>query len=126
MNAPIDFQIAANHATCRLTGPGGLDELIAQTCQAIADARAQQITRLLVDTTGLTGITSLSTFDRYAIGERLAAAAESRLTIVFVARAELIEPQKFGITVARNRGLIAEAFTTEAEALAWLLKSESR
>jgi hypothetical protein len=37
-----------------------------------------------------------------------------------VARAELIDPQKFGVTVSANRGLVSNIFTTEGEALAWL------
>jgi hypothetical protein len=37
-----------------------------------------------------------------------------------VARAEMIDPRKFGVTVAANRGLMSDIFTTEAEARAWL------
>ena len=37
-----------------------------------------------------------------------------------VARAEMIDPQKFGVTVAENLGLITDVFTLQAEALAWL------
>jgi hypothetical protein len=37
-----------------------------------------------------------------------------------VARAEMIDPEKFGVTVAANRGLVSNIFTTELEARAWL------
>ena len=37
-----------------------------------------------------------------------------------VARAEMIDPNKFGVTVAANRGLVSNIFTTETEARAWL------
>jgi hypothetical protein len=37
-----------------------------------------------------------------------------------VARAEMIHPHKFGVTVARNRGLVSNIFPTESEARAWL------
>ena len=77
-----------------------------------------------MNTTGLTGITALSTFDRYQIGEELATAAEGQVRVALVARAELIDPERFGITVARNRGLTADVFTTDAAALAWLLLPE--
>ena len=33
----------------------------------------------------------------------------------------MLDPDRFGITVARNRGLFANVFTSETEALAWLL-----
>jgi len=37
-----------------------------------------------------------------------------------VARPELIDPEKFGRTVAANIGFATEVFTTEQEALLWL------
>lgn len=37
-----------------------------------------------------------------------------------VARVEMIDQGKFGVTVAGNRGLIADVFMTEGEAVAWL------
>jgi hypothetical protein len=37
-----------------------------------------------------------------------------------VARAEMIHPQKFGVLVAANLGLVSNIFTTEVEARAWL------
>jgi len=42
-----------------------------------------------------------------------------------VVRAEMIDPEKFGILVARNAGLDANVFADEAEALSWL-KSDTR
>jgi hypothetical protein len=38
----------------------------------------------------------------------------------FVAKAGMIDPQKLGVMVARNFGAIADAFTSEADAVAWL------
>jgi hypothetical protein len=35
----------------------------------------------------------------------------------------LIDPARFGVTLARNRGLMLDVFTSEAEALAWLRES---
>ena len=40
-----------------------------------------------------------------------------------VAPSELIDAEKFGVTVARNNGLLADIFTSEQEALLWLQKS---
>ncbi len=37
-----------------------------------------------------------------------------------VAPPEMITPDKIGITIAANRGLRSEIFTTEAEASEWL------
>ena len=41
--------------------------------------------------------------------------------VALVARSELIDPQKFGATVARNRGFHADVFVSEDLAVTWLL-----
>ena len=46
--------------------------------------------------------------------------ARGSLRLVMVARAEMIDPRKFGVTVAANRGLESNIFPTEAEARDWL------
>jgi len=40
--------------------------------------------------------------------------------MAMVIRAEYIDPEKFGVTVARNSGLNTDVFAQEPEALAWL------
>jgi hypothetical protein len=40
-----------------------------------------------------------------------------------VVRPELMDPERFEVTVARNRGLVGNVFHSEKEALAWLLES---
>ena len=126
MNAPESFQIAEGFAIYRPTGDVSLQEAISLVSQAITFARDSQISRLLVDSTKLTGFGPLGTVDRYMIGEQLAHAARSSLRLAMVARAELIDPQRFGVTVARNRGLDNDVFTSEAEALAWLLDLKAK
>jgi hypothetical protein len=37
-----------------------------------------------------------------------------------VVKPETFDPRKIAITVAANRGFIADAFTTEEDALRWL------
>jgi hypothetical protein len=37
-----------------------------------------------------------------------------------VVRPELIDSERFGVIVARNRGLVCDVFTAEADAVAWL------
>jgi hypothetical protein len=40
---------------------------------------------------------------------------------VLVVNQEMIDPDRFGVTVAMNRGLNGNVFSTEEEAIAWLL-----
>ena len=45
--------------------------------------------------------------------------------MAMVVPATLIDPEKIGVTMARNRSFIAEAFDSEADALACLLGSSN-
>jgi hypothetical protein len=40
--------------------------------------------------------------------------------VALVARPELIDPQKIGVLMAQNRGVLGDVFTNEADALLWL------
>jgi hypothetical protein len=87
---------------------------------AIAFARAQAIHELLVDTSSLTGFDSPSISQRILFIEKWMRAAGGRVRLALVARPEMIDPQKFGVTAALNRGLIADVFVSEADAVTWL------
>jgi hypothetical protein len=104
----------------RPIGSASFDEAVSRVRAAIAIARSKGARELLVDTTALTGFLSPDTFQRYFAAVAWAAEAAGSLRLAMVARAEMIDPQKFGVTVAANRGLISNIFTTEAEARAWL------
>src|SRR5262245_7223926 len=104
----------------RPVGSVSFDEAVAWVRAAIAAACANQAGDLLVDTTALTGFPSPGTFQRFLAAVAWAEEAVGRLRLAMVARAEMIDPQKFGVTVAANRRLVSNIFTTEAEARAWL------
>jgi hypothetical protein len=89
--------------------------------RAVVYCRENGIRRLLIDTTKLTGFEPVGTAERFKIGERLADEAMAAVKIVIVVRPELFDPERFGVLVARNRGLVLNVFSSEAEALTWLL-----
>jgi hypothetical protein len=75
--------------------------------------------RLLVDFTLLqNNPTTLQRYDYGMIASRLSPYVGRAAAL---AQAVYIDPEKLGVTVARNRGLPAEIFTDRAKALAWLL-----
>ena len=74
----------------------------------------------MVDTTALTGFRSPGTFQRFLAAVAWSDEAKGGVRLAMVARAEMIHPQKFGVTVAAGRGLVSNIFTTEVEARAWL------
>ena len=59
-------------------------------------------------------------FERFLAAVAWAEESRARVHLALVARAEMIHPQKFGVLVAANLGLVSNIFTTEVEARAWL------
>jgi hypothetical protein len=121
MNPPEYFHMAINHASYRPLGQVSLQEIISLIGTAITYSCEQQIRRLFIDTRQVTGINSLTIFERYTFSEGLALCASSYIKVVLVIKPYLIHPERFGITVARNRGLNINVMASESEALDWLL-----
>ena len=88
--------------------------------QAIAFARDRRIPKLLINCTELVGFPSPTLPQRYFMVRGWAKTAQGLVQVVMVIRPEMIDPEKFGMTVARNAGMMADVYTTELEALAWL------
>jgi hypothetical protein len=114
------FVMEMGRGLFRPVGSASLDEAVAWVRAAIAVARSNQARDLLVDTTALTGFPSPDTFQRFLAVVGWAEEARGGLRLAMVARAEMIDPEKFGVTVAANRGLVSNIFTTEVEAREWL------
>ena len=106
----------------RMAGDTPLPQAVMRATEAIALARARGIRKLLLVTNTLTGFKSPSVLQRYQMVHEWAAAADGVVRVALVTRQEMIDPSKFGITVATNIGFIADVFSDEAEALAWLAR----
>ncbi|WP_425614563.1 hypothetical protein NA78x_004436 [Anatilimnocola sp. NA78] len=97
-----------------------------QAVEAVAEGIRYAVTqpeirRLLVDSSGLVGFPLPTMLDRYDMGLAwVKAAGTSSIRMALVARPELIDPKKFGVLVAANRGVAGNVFDNEAAALAWL------
>jgi len=120
LNEPNGFITEGRRGLYRPTGSVSFDEAVALVRAGIAAALAKQIREFLVDTTALTGFASPDTFQRFLAAVQWAEEAGGQLRLAMVARAEMIDPQKFGVTVAANRGLVSNIFPSETEARAWL------
>jgi hypothetical protein len=124
MSPPDFFQLKDGYAIFRPLAEVTLEQAVDMTSAAIAFCRDHDIRRILVDITKLSGFGPPSTVQRFLMAERFAADAQSRVIGALVAKPDFIDPQRFGVTVARNRGLINNVFTCEAEAVKWLLAEE--
>lgn len=91
-----------------------------QLCMAaVTWAREQKCSDMLVNVYGIVGIENITTFMRYEVAVAWAQAAGS-LRVALVVPDNLMDPQKFAMLMAHNRGVNGDVFTTEAEALHWL------
>ena len=102
------------------TGERSLVEAEALIADAIAACRDRGISRLLVDATGMTGVPVPTLVERFLIAEEWAQASDGDVVLALVIAAEYIHPRKFGVSVAADRGMVTDVFTSRAEALGWL------
>ena len=120
MNLQLQMEQMSGYLAARFIGvaaPGeGLQqfELIAEHCKLTNNDK------LLIDTTGFDVKVTLA--DRFLLGERLEIFARYRIKVVFVSRPEQLDPRKFAVMVAQNRGVNVDAFTDLQAAEEWLLK----
>lgn len=120
MDKPEAFEVRGDYALFRPTGQCTLKQAVDWVTSAIAFAREQRIRKLLAVTSDLSGFQSPSVGERYYFIKEWAQAARGFVRLAIVARPEMIDREKFGVTVAANSGLISDIFVSEQEALAWL------
>ena len=104
------------HPVCRVTFERGV-ELITQ---ALLRARALGLEDIVVNISGLSGFEPPGVFERYDMITKWVRCVRTCLRVAFVVRSEFIDSQKIGMLIAQNRGLSAEVFDSETDALAWL------
>jgi hypothetical protein len=76
--------------------------------------------RVLLDMRGYLG--TLTITDRYELGNFGGHLQGLVGRMAAMARSELVDPQKFAVRVAQNRGLNVELFIDPEEAVRWLLR----
>jgi hypothetical protein len=126
MKVPEHFEVNEGYCCYRLSGHGQLAVAASQVIEVITYAREQGMHRLLIDTTGWTGHKSPDTLERYNVAQAFAEAARSQVKVAMVIRPEMMDPEKFEVTVAKNRWLVGNVFDSEKDALAWLLDPAAR
>jgi hypothetical protein len=92
--------------------------LLKQVCDTAAE---KQVNKILVNGLAVDG--ELSTVERYSLGVEVAAYVRQRQMhprIAFVGQPPAIDG--FGVRVGQNRGLTAEMFSSQQDALNWLDK----
>ena len=114
------FEMVDGIACLRLAGSYRFEAATALVTAALTHAFMQRQDRLLVVATDVVGFDSPGVPARHEMMRHWAAAAQAWVRLAIVVRAELIDPEKFGVIAARNFGFVTDVFEAEREALDWL------
>jgi hypothetical protein len=127
----VDFESRKHYLRATVRGAFTLRAAQDTYDEAIKAAVASGHTRILIDANGVTGMPTQD--ERYMLG--LFVAAEQRILsaktppvdvkVAFLGRQPLVDPNRFGETVAVNRGANVKVSEQLEEALAWLGVSAS-
>jgi hypothetical protein len=119
------FEERKGYALAHISGIATLEQATAAVDRALHRARTQGIRRLLVDVCDLSGFPSPSLADRYFISRGWAAIASGQVELAVAMQPHLIDPDRFGVMVATNEGMRANVFSSQIEALEWLLSGRA-
>ena len=111
--------LAARFVGVSVRGEGSRQfELIAERCKRTHN------NKLLIDITRHEYEVGeqISLMDRFFFGERLEIFARYGIKVAFFSRPEQLDPRRFALVVAQNRGVKLESFTDLQAAEEWLLK----
>ena len=120
--APGQLEVINGVATVRPNGDYSLVEAVALVSSAIAWCRDRGIARLLIDGTGIDRLAIPSLVDRFLMVEEWAHQSNGVVAVALVALPEYIHPEKFGVKVALDFGLVCDVCTSEEAAWKWLTK----
>jgi hypothetical protein len=121
MSIQIQMEQMSGYLATRLIGSGALEEALRQVELVAEHCKQTNNNKLLIDSTGVEATTP-SLLDRFLAAERLGIFARYGIKAAFVIRPERMDPKKFGVLVAQNRGVSVDAFTDFQAAEEWLLK----
>jgi hypothetical protein len=122
METVKQFETVGERGYFRPRGAISLDHVVALIDAALGVACARGLREVVVNVTGLSGVAAPDIVTRYEFVRQWAQTVRGRVRLAVVAGPELIDREKFGVTVAANRGLQAEVFLSEDEAVAWLAR----
>jgi hypothetical protein len=116
------FELKKDYAVFCPVGEVSFEEMADLFSRAVIVCRRQRIEKLLIDSRRLSGFQLPEISERFRLAERIARDAASLVKIAHVAGLEWVHSGKFGVMVAKNRGLDAENFHSASTALEWLLQ----
>jgi len=119
----LDVRDREGYVEACFLGEFSVERFNRQADAASRACRDRSQPRLLVDLTRLENAHP-STLERYDLALH-AVKASAGLKVALLTRSDFLDPAKFGIIVAQNRGLTVDAFLERPAALAWLLAGDA-
>jgi hypothetical protein len=120
MSIQVQMEQMPGYIAARFIGVGAPGEASEQFESIAEYCKRTKNDRLLIDT--MRYEVKLSAIDRFFLGERVQVFPSHRIKVAFVCKPEQLDPGKFGLLVARNRGACVDAFTDLCAAEEWLLR----
>ena len=120
MSVQLQMEQMPGYLAARFIGSGVAEdvwrqfELIAEHC------RRGKGNKLLIDITKAEG--KISVIEKYLAAEESRIFAQYGIKVAFIETPERMDPRKFFLLAARNRGVNVEAFTDFQAGEEWLLK----
>ena len=119
---PTYLTLGSDYASYRPDAEVPLADAVDMIDEAVRFCRENGHQLLFIDIRKLKGFPSPSTTDRFWLMKKWAESAGGDVVISMVAPPEIIDEEKIGVTMAANRGLVANIFAAESEAIEWLLR----
>src|SRR5689334_7057173 len=120
MRLPERLEVVQGICEFRPHGECSLVEAVDLIGSAIEYCRHRRIVKLLVNGTGLVGMSVPNLIDRFLMVEEWAHKASGFVVVVLVVDARYIHPEKIGVKVATDIGLMCDVYDSEPNALEWL------
>jgi hypothetical protein len=124
MRMPEHLEVVEGICRFHPRGECSLVEAVDLIGSAIGYCRNRRIARLLVIGTDLVGVSVPTLVDRFLMVEEWAHKASGFVMVVLVIDAKYIHPEKFGVRVAAEFGLMCDVYDSESHALKWLSSAE--
>ncbi|HEU0173031.1 MAG TPA: hypothetical protein VFV58_02120 [Blastocatellia bacterium] len=120
MSIQLEMEQMPDYLAARFIGVGVAEEVWLQFELIAEHCRRAKGDKLLIDITKAEG--KLSLVEKYLAAEESRIFARYGIKVAFIEIPERMDPRKFFLLAARNRGVNVEAFTDLQAAEEWLLE----
>jgi len=120
MSIQLHMEQMPDYLAARFTGKGEAKEVWRQFKLIAEHCRRAKGDKLLIDISRAEG--EISVIEKFLAAEESQIFARYRIKVAFVEKPERMDPRRFFLLAARNRGVKDEAFTDCRAAEEWLLK----